>query len=92
MSTVGDEDLSMELKGSPELLTEDHGGSPDEKCPTMAEGSVGETAQERVEVTQSSNSSKQGSCVYVVGLVVRVFVYEIGLSCCSLVHCCWRCR
>ena len=60
MPTIEDEDLSMELKGSPELLTEDHDGSPDEKCPTVTEESVEETAQERMEVTQSSNSSKQG--------------------------------
>ena len=60
MSTIEDKDLSMELKGSPELLTEDHGGSPDEKCPTVAEGSGEETAEEGMEDTQSSNSSKQG--------------------------------
>ena len=69
MSTIKDEDL---LKGCPELLTEDHDGSPDEKCPSVTEESVEETAEERVEVTQSFNSSKQGSCVYVVRLVVFV--------------------
>ena len=70
MSTIEDENLS---KGSPELLTEDHDGTPDEKCPSVTEESVEETTEEGVEVTQSSNSSKQGSCVYVVRLVVFVY-------------------
>ena len=60
MSTIEDKDLSMELKGSPELVTENHDGSPEEKHPPVTEESVEETAQERVEDTQTVNSSKPG--------------------------------
>ena len=61
MFTIEDEDLSIELKGSPELLTEDHDGSPDDRCPSATEGSVKETAALKiVEDTQSVNYSKPG--------------------------------
>ena len=50
----------MELRDSPELLTEDSDCSPEDTCPSVIEPSVEENPQESVRATQSVNSSRPG--------------------------------